>query len=38
MAIEDYVHRLGRTGRANAKGYAYTFFTDENNKHAKKLI
>jgi superfamily II DNA/RNA helicase len=22
---EDYVHRIGRTGRANAKGFALTF-------------
>ncbi len=25
--IEDYVHRIGRTGRAGAKGIAYSFFT-----------
>ncbi len=37
-AVENYVHRLGRTGRANAKGWAYTFFTDGDNKHARKLI
>jgi ATP-dependent RNA helicase DDX5/DBP2 len=24
---EDYIHRIGRTGRAGAKGIAYTFFT-----------
>ncbi|VDO94496.1 unnamed protein product [Soboliphyme baturini] len=24
---EDYVHRVGRTGRAGNKGYAYTFIT-----------
>ena len=23
--VEDYVHRIGRTGRAGAKGNAYTF-------------
>ena len=38
MTIEDYVHRLGRTGRAGAKGEAYTFFTDDENKMARKLI
>jgi ATP-dependent RNA helicase DDX5/DBP2 len=26
---EDYVHRIGRTGRAGAKGTAITFFTTE---------
>ena len=25
---EDYVHRIGRTGRANAKGFALTFVED----------
>jgi len=25
--VEDYVHRIGRTGRAGATGEAYTFFT-----------
>ena len=25
--VEDYVHRIGRTGRAGAKGIAYTFLT-----------
>ena len=26
-SIEDYVHRIGRTGRAGAKGNAYSFIT-----------
>lgn len=26
---EDYIHRIGRTGRAGAKGTAITFFTTE---------
>lgn len=26
---EDYVHRIGRTGRAGARGTAITFFTTE---------
>lgn len=26
---DDYVHRIGRTGRAGATGKAYTFFTDD---------
>ncbi|VDD90254.1 unnamed protein product [Enterobius vermicularis] len=27
---EDYVHRVGRTGRAGNKGYAYTFILPQN--------
>merc|ERR1711862_765349 len=36
--IEDYVHRIGRTGRAGATGSAYTFFTSDKFKHANDLI
>lgn len=36
--IEDYVHRIGRTGRAEAEGRAFTFFTTENAKSANQLI
>ncbi|KII61717.1 putative ATP-dependent RNA helicase DDX5 [Thelohanellus kitauei] len=36
--IEDYVHRIGRTGRASSTGVAYTFFTIEDIKHATSLI
>ncbi|EER09209.1 RNA helicase, putative [Perkinsus marinus ATCC 50983] len=36
--IEDYVHRIGRTGRAGAKGSAYSFFTPDKYKLAKDLI
>ncbi|XP_067136678.1 probable ATP-dependent RNA helicase DDX5 isoform X3 [Centruroides vittatus] len=35
---EDYVHRIGRTGRSNKSGTAYTFFTDSNVKQASELI
>jgi superfamily II DNA/RNA helicase len=35
---EDYVHRIGRTGRVEKKGTAYTFFTHGNAKNAKDLI
>lgn len=35
---EDYVHQIGRTGRAGAKGVAYTFFTPENSKSARELV
>lgn len=35
---EDYVHRIGRTARAERKGTAYSFFTSSNSKQAKELI
>lgn len=37
-AVEDYVHRIGRTGRAGAKGKAYTFFTKGDRKSASQLV
>ncbi|KAK6129344.1 hypothetical protein DH2020_036917 [Rehmannia glutinosa] len=36
--VEDYVHRIGRTGRAGATGMAYTFLCDQDAKHASDLI
>lgn len=36
--VEDYVHRIGRTGRAGATGEAYTFFGDQDAKHASELV
>lgn len=36
--VEDYVHRIGRTGRAGATGVAYTFFCDQDAKYASDLI
>ncbi|KAL9996325.1 putative RNA helicase [Helianthus debilis subsp. tardiflorus] len=38
LSLEDYVHRIGRTGRAGAKGIAVTFFTHSNAKHARELV
>ncbi|CAJ0745770.1 4608_t:CDS:2 [Entrophospora sp. SA101] len=35
--VEDYVHRIGRTGRGGAKGLAITFFTMDNARQAKDL-
>ncbi len=35
---EDYIHRIGRTGRAGAKGIAYTFFTPGDKKLATDLV
>uniref|UniRef100_A0A7S3GCL4 RNA helicase n=1 Tax=Palpitomonas bilix TaxID=652834 RepID=A0A7S3GCL4_9EUKA len=36
--IEDYIHRIGRTGRAGEKGTAYSFFTPKNARLARDLI
>merc|ERR1712054_232986 len=36
--IEDYIHRVGRTGRAGATGSSYTFFTQDKFRHAPQLI
>jgi len=36
--LEDYVHRIGRTGRAGAMGLAYSFFTPDNYKFANELV
>jgi len=35
---EDYIHRIGRTGRAGAKGIAHTFFTPGDKKLATELV
>ncbi|CAB4252499.1 DEAD-box ATP-dependent RNA helicase DBP2 [Maudiozyma barnettii] len=36
--IEDYVHRIGRTGRAGATGTAISFFTEDNKSLGASLI
>jgi ATP-dependent RNA helicase DDX5/DBP2 len=36
--IEDYVHRIGRTGRAGAEGTSISYFTSANSNLAKELI
>lgn len=36
--FENYVHRIGRTGRAGEKGVAYSFFTEDDSKQARELI
>ncbi|KAL5227687.1 hypothetical protein ABZP36_015952 [Zizania latifolia] len=36
--VEDYVHRIGRTGRAGATGLAYTFFCEQDSKYASDLV
>lgn len=35
---EDYIHRIGRTGRSKSKGTSYAFFTPSNSRQAKDLV
>lgn len=35
--IEDYIHRIGRTGRAGDKGVSISFFTEDDKKLSKSL-
>ncbi|XP_023019934.1 uncharacterized protein [Leptinotarsa decemlineata] len=35
---EDYIHRIGRTGRSDTIGTSYAFFTPSNFKQAKDLV
>ncbi|QKZ11463.1 DEAD/DEAH box helicase [Spirosoma sp. KUDC1026] len=37
LIYEDYVHRIGRTGRANHTGEAITFMTPAENYHIQKI-
>lgn len=37
LTIEDYIHRIGRTGRAGKKGISYTFFQPGDKSHAGEL-
>ncbi|OMJ25263.1 ATP-dependent RNA helicase DBP3 [Smittium culicis] len=38
LTIDDYIHRIGRTGRAGKKGISHTFFTVEDKHHSGSLI
>jgi ATP-dependent RNA helicase DDX5/DBP2 len=38
VTIEDYVHRIGRTGRAGSKGNAVSFFTPNDYHHIHDLL
>ena len=38
LTIEDYVHRIGRTGRAGKTGLAHTLFTPLDKTHAGELV
>ncbi|EFC36193.1 predicted protein [Naegleria gruberi] len=35
---EDYIHKVGRTGRAGKKGVAYTFISTDEEKYAPDLV
>lgn len=36
LELEEYVHRIGRTGRAGAKGVAYSFFDPKKDSSVAK--
>ncbi|KAK8076543.1 ATP-dependent RNA helicase DBP3 [Apiospora phragmitis] len=38
LTIEDYVHRIGRTGRAGKTGLAITMFTEHDKAHSGELV
>merc|ERR1712212_1198615 len=38
LTIEDYVHRIGRTGRAGKSGIAHTFFQQGDKARAGELV
>lgn len=38
QTAEDYVHRIGRTGRSENKGASYTMMTKDDDRHAKSLV
>ncbi|KAI8929907.1 P-loop containing nucleoside triphosphate hydrolase protein [Entophlyctis helioformis] len=38
LTIEDYCHRIGRTGRAGRTGISHTFFTLHDKTHSGSLI
>ncbi|XP_058979555.1 ATP-dependent RNA helicase p62 isoform X2 [Musca domestica] len=38
QSSEDYIHRIGRTGRSNTTGTSYAFFTRNNSKQSKALL
>jgi len=37
-SLDDYVHRIGRTGRSGKTGISYTLWSEENDQRAKPLV
>ena len=37
LSVADYVHRVGRTGRAGARGLAFTFYTEADGETLRSL-
>lgn len=35
---EDYIHRIGRTGRCSQSGTSHAFFTEDDSRLAKDII
>lgn len=38
LSSEDYIHRIGRTGRRDTTGTSHTFFTEDNARQARDLV
>ena len=38
QSSEDYIHRIGRTGRSDTKGTSFAFFTKNNARQSRALI
>ena len=38
LTIEDYIHRIGRTGRAGKYGISHTFFTNFDKARSGELL
>lgn len=38
QSVEDYIHRIGRTGRAGSTGESFSFFTYKDSSVANDLI
>lgn len=38
QSSEDYIHRIGRTGRSHSTGTSYAFFTKKNIKQSRALL